>query len=477
MRSLLLLLLLPALPAVASPPLPTIPSSFDAESCSSVLDSATKDTLSLDPRSVKHDQLAGTIQSLWSTRLALRARMKEIPVSPECVRSFRHFMTAVRGLEDYLGERLVKPAPFDSKHPNLALTGVFPSLLAADQFELRSGDIIASRGVAYTSAAIARVADDPGQFSHLSILYIDPRTNEKFIVQSLIETGANVIPFAQYVADGKGRASVYRLPDPEFAATAARLIYEKINHLNATGHHILYDFHMNLTEHSTLFCTELVSWAYELATAKLGRHVALPLFPSHISMRNRDFLNATGMNARVGFLPIDMDVDTRFDLVAEWRDFSQMRTMRHHEQIIDAEFSWMNRLDYTFSHEVTMQFLRGLGYDLRRAPLLSGLVSAEIPLNMSKDTLGAVVNLFLASIPINTDVSKADDASVKATGFPLTAPQLRSFLEKYRAADYERYRLEQEWRNYGRMVAGDNATGQEPENSRFHDYLRPRKDL
>jgi len=475
MRSLLLLLL--TLPS-AHAQIPNLAplASIQADTCSSVLDSATKDTLSLDPRTVKHDQLDATIHSLWNARLALRARMKEFQVTPDCVRSFRHFMTAVRGLEDYLGERLLKPAAFDSKHPTPALTGTFPSLLAASDFELRSGDIIASRGVAYTSAAIARISDDPGQFSHLSILYIDPRTNQKFIVQSLIESGANVIPFEQYATDGKGRASVYRLPDPEFAATAARLIYEKINHLNATGHHILYDFHANLSDHSTLFCTELVSWAYELATAKLRRHVALPLFPSHISRHNRDFLEATGMDARVSFLPVDMDVDTRFDLVAEWRDFTQMRTMRHHEQIIDAEFSWMERLDYTFSKEITMDFVRDLGYVLRRSPL-SGLVSAEIPLNMSKDTLGAVVNLFLASIPINTDLSKADEASVKANGFPLPAPQLRSFLEKYREQDYAQFRLEQEWRKYGRMSAGDNAASQEPQNSRFHDYLRPRKDL
>ena len=88
---------------------------------------------------------------------------------------------------------------------------------------------------------------------------------------------------------------------------------------------------MDLIEHSKLFCTEVVSYAFELASQELGRHEAVPMFNTRISMQNPYILDAFGIKSRSTFAPSDIEVDPRFELLAEWRDIARVRLM-HHQQ-------------------------------------------------------------------------------------------------------------------------------------------------
>lgn len=482
MRPALLLLLLAlspnafasGLPAAAAEARAALEAGLRGAECAAKLTALTK---RLVPAPVPHAE--ATLRDLFAAKLALRARLSELDAaganSAACVAAARRFLLVGREAEDYVGEVALRPAPFNKKRPPVALTGGFPHLMlspkASPSLQLRSGDVLLSRGSAYTSAAIARVTDIPAQFSHSALLYIDG-AGKKWIVQSLIENGAMAIPFEQYLTAGHARVYVLRHPDSRLAAEAARAMYGIVTRATETRGNIPYDFKVNEADHSELFCTELVAWAFELASRKLGRGgLKVPLHSSGINKKNRDFLDAVGIAPRLAFFPGDLEVDSRFELLAEWRDYSQARDLRRDDAILDQQYSWMERLDYVHAPQATTSVLKHLVYNLRHGPL-QGLVDGFLPENMSRRTLGAVVSLFLASGPMGKDLKRDDERATRAGRAPLTTAELKLRLEAIRAADEKAFREYQEWERFGRY----SGEGGQPQTAfpRFHHYFRPR---
>ncbi len=77
--------------------------------------------------------------------------------------------------------------------------------------ELRSGDIIVSRGGYPTSALIARGNDYPGNFSHVALVYIDSTTHVISVIEAHIELGVAISSFDKYLSDKKLRLMLLRL--------------------------------------------------------------------------------------------------------------------------------------------------------------------------------------------------------------------------------------------------------------------------
>lgn len=446
----------------------SVENGLEASSCDRTLADLTKRLVpgpSARPREV--------LENLWAAKLAVRERLAAFEAagsaSSGCITAARRFLLAGRVVEDYVGELLVRPAAFDKKNPPTALTGGFPHLMlspkAGGRIELRAGDVLLSRGSAYTSAAIARVTDIPAAFSHSAIVHVDA-AGKKWIVQALIENGASAVPLEKYLTTGHARVYVLRHPDAAMAREAARRIFGIVTRASATTGNIPYDFHVNEANHSELFCSELVAWAYALAG-----EVKVPLHPSGIHRRNRDFLDAVGIQPKLAFMPGDLEVDTRFELLAEWRDYSQIRDIRRDDVILDKQFEWMERLDYVHAPQATTSVLKHLVYDLRHGPL-SGLVDGFLPTNMTKRTLGAVVSLFLASGPMGSMLKKEDEKAERSRRSPLVPAELKARLEAFRAADEKAFKEYQEWERFGRF----SSEGGQPQTAspRFHHYFRPR---
>ena len=53
--------------------------------------------------------------------------------------------------------------------------------------EVHSGDLLVSRGGAEVSALISRGNDCPGNFSHVALIYIDPKFNKPYLIEAHIE--------------------------------------------------------------------------------------------------------------------------------------------------------------------------------------------------------------------------------------------------------------------------------------------------
>lgn len=184
--------------------------------------------------------------------------------------------------------------------------------------EVHSGDLLVSRGGAEVSALISRGNDYPGNFSHVALVYVDEKTKEPFLIEAHIEKGVAVASVTQYESDKKLRFMVMRprwdIPqiqkDPMLVHKAAKAVYEE-----AGKRHIPYDFKMDFSDPSKMFCSEVGSYAYQKAGIPVWK------YPSSISSPGVvNWLHEFGVENFITQMPSDLEYDPQFSVVAEWRD-------------------------------------------------------------------------------------------------------------------------------------------------------------
>ena len=217
---------------------------------------------------------------------------------------------------------LGQPAP--SATPATTVQGV----------EIHSGDILVSRGGYPTSALIARGNDYPGNFSHVGLVYVDSGSHVASVIEAHIEQGVAVSTADAYLQDKKLRIMVLRLrsdlpaltQDPMLPHRAAALALER-----ARSGHIAYDFDMDYTDASRLFCSEVASSVYR----ELG--VTLWTGLSTISAPGlRRWLADFGVRHFETQEPSDLEYDPQLVVVAEWRDPQTLLKDHVDNAVIDA---------------------------------------------------------------------------------------------------------------------------------------------
>ena len=204
------------------------PSKFSLQTCAAYVGDVYNDVVGLQPTRFSAEKTKTEwkeiYQNLWQIRLKLRERYvefytqlatqginagkspQEIAQNPDliaCSQKLRDGFRLSRWIEDYLAENFSgEPQDFKAGEPkNLAdkkfvptpLRGEAPWFLKAPKYEnseikIRSGDIITSRGNAYTSSAIARIADVDSQFSHLAFIYIkDSDKGQEYTIEEALK--------------------------------------------------------------------------------------------------------------------------------------------------------------------------------------------------------------------------------------------------------------------------------------------------
>ncbi|MFN0157715.1 MAG: YiiX/YebB-like N1pC/P60 family cysteine hydrolase [Bacteroidota bacterium] len=200
--------------------------------------------------------------------------------------------------------------------------------------EVRSGDILVSRGGAPTSALISRGNDYPGNFSHVALLHVDSVSGQISIIESHIEKGVAIATLDEYLHDTKLRVMVLRLrsdlpelqSDPLLPHKAAALVLAE-----ARTRHIPYDFAMDFNDSSAYFCSEVASAAYR----KSG--VTLWMGLSTISSSGvASWLGAFGVKHFETQEPADLEYDPQLCVVAEWRDPATLYKDHVDNAVIDA---------------------------------------------------------------------------------------------------------------------------------------------
>lgn len=381
------------------------------------------------------------MQALFDLRLLLRSRIASWHegglTTPAVVKGLRDVFRVSRYGGDVLGELYLS---FDqSRRGRRAFTGgcrkthVNPAYYDGHDLAFRSGDVIAMRGTHHNSAAIARIGDVDSQFSHVGLVYIDPEDRHWF-VESLIETSA-VITRLEYVLDhGVARAALYRHPDEGLAKNAAEFIHGRVRKAQGRwGRPIRYDFSFRLDDYDELFCSKLVRQAYDAAS---GGKLKIPAFKTRLDMKNRDFFDRIGVKASETFAPGDVDLETSFDLVAEWQDYRQTSRLRLQDLIMDKIFEWMELYGYRFQETAAVRTVSILGraasYLSEDAKELLKDTFPRVPTNMSRRTVAVVAMLHKTGEELLTGLQAFEDDTIRMRGRPASAAEISSYLERVR---------------------------------------------
>lgn len=197
-----------------------------------------------------------------------------------------------------------------------------------------SGDILVSRGGYPTSALIARGSDLPGNFSHVALVHVDSVTGEASVLEALIERGVTITTPEAYLADRKLRIMVLRpradlpamLSDPLLPHRAATRMLER-----ARSERIRYDFAMDYTDPSRLFCSEVASSVYAAEGLSLWTGLSTISAPGL-----RRWLAAFGVRHFETQEPSDLEYDPQLEVAAEWRDPAALMADRIDNAVIDA---------------------------------------------------------------------------------------------------------------------------------------------
>jgi hypothetical protein len=247
--------------------------------------------------------------------------------------------------------------------------------------ELHSGDILASRGGYPTSALIARGNDHPGNFSHIGLVYVDSVTHAVSVIEAHIERGVAVATADAYVADKKLRIMVLRpradLPalvrDPLLPHRAATRALER-----ATRGHVPYDFEMDYTDPTRLFCSEVASSAYHDVGIDLWMGISTISRPGL-----RSWLAAFGVRHFETEEPSDLEYDPQLVVVAEWRDPATLFQDHVDNAVIDAMLDGADRgdrLTYRWYALAPTRALQGWSWVLQRfggrGPVPEGMSAA-----------------------------------------------------------------------------------------------------
>ena len=366
------------------------------------------------------------MQRLLELRLYLRSQIpawaKRGFMTHDVQKALRDVFQVTRYASDMLGElasgheRLGSPGKtrrgFTGDNLNVLVN---PAFHTGGDIEFLPGDVILVRGQAHNSAAIARIGDVESQFSHIGMVHAlgDGRL---VMVESLIEVGAVVTPLEAALEHGLGRAIVFRHRDSVLAARAGSLIHDHVAKRRGLRR-IWYDFSMQLEGYRRLYCSKLVRLAYLSAS---DGDVKLPAYTTRLIMKNRDFLRRVGVKASETFAPGDMEVDPRFDIVAEWQDYRVTSNLRNQDMILTKLFQIMETDGYTFKEDWTISLIGWLG---RLSAHLSddakdmlADVVPKVPRNMKRKTIAVVAMLHQTAQPLLEKLNVIEREEIQRTG-------------------------------------------------------------
>lgn len=408
---------------------------------SKLLDDQGLETLKAELKANSHQEL---LEKLWSYKIKIHDRMRGLyrdeALGKDCASAIRHAFRSVRYAEDLIHDHDYRLRSATAKFPDNAFEPKNPQLKKSPKFsnfdmkkDLRSGDLILSRGKAYTSAAISSLGEFDTQFSHISIVYRD-ENNELWTVEAHIEVGSFVRPLQEHIDDKNFRTMIYRMDDEELAAKAAKFIFNKVKNASDTKGNILYDFGFDPDESSKLFCSEVVSHAYNEASQK---SLQIPLFRSRLLSRKPQFVKTLEIEVAESFIPADLEVDPRFSVVAEWRDPANIQNILEKDAIIHAMFRWNDELSYRLIQSSSKKSLlyRNVAWPLRRVPLLKKYFKDKLPINMSRKLIGYFGVLESIGELMQAELKVHDDKAIKETGFFLLRKDQYRVLEDFRLAD------------------------------------------
>lgn len=457
------------------------------------LDQLRSKDIDLDEFSEK--RIDEIVKKSFATRQIIKAFLASLDgrsiVDGMCLDKVKILFLSLRYVEDYLIELRYQ----GQSTPEMIYTGEGLYFLTNEQYgfrglqDLKSGDVLLSRGRAFTSAAIATIGSVDSQFSHLSLVSRMEEAKPEdasaglWTTEAHIEFGSENAPFSVYLNEKHARNVLFRSVHPELAPLAADFIFNLVGQRQSEKAPILYDFKMLLNDREQLFCSEIVEYAYQEASQRqYNRELLFPKFPTRFKAGNLDFLNRVGLDLNeekiknfTTFAPGDIQFDPHFDLVAEWRNPAKLRDSRYKDAILFMLFDWMEKLEYKFHPTGNMKVkakavvsMRGSALGRKIFKLISGKdLSRELSPHMTARQVELILVLDKIGPKLFSILKDADNGSV-----PLLPSELHQVLEAYRVEDLKNWKLKNVLDEEAESIDKSDLAIKAPF---LHVYFRPRR--
>lgn len=420
---------------------------LEAEACPVVLDAWYRKLEQIDPRDVDRADLqahgAGLVQDVFEVQVGLHGLLQGLAsrdaLDRDCLVAIRRADLAARYLADYLLEVL----PPEDAH-GLWLTN--PNAAFRGPEDIRAGDVLVTRATLISSAGIAHMGQVDSQFSHNVVVHVDDR-GRAWTVEALMELGGITQTLEEFLPDRIGRVVVLRYHEPEVAARAAALAWERVHR----GRPIRYDADFDYEDHEALFCSEVPRWVFG-SLADPAAEVPFDLALTRLDTTgNPQLYEALGIPGELVSAPSDVLYDPRFELLAEWRDPSMLRSMRWDDAVVESAMRWMSDQGYVLDAGKAERRLVSTALVVRRIPLIGLALKARLHPHGDKEFLVSSLALQNAALAVLGELGARLEG--REAGL-VSYERLRAELEAIRVADLERWR-------------------QDPDTARFHRWLHP----
>ncbi|QDK38459.1 YiiX/YebB-like N1pC/P60 family cysteine hydrolase [Bdellovibrio sp. NC01] len=419
------------------------PKIFNVKTCPTYIDSVTEylfrqpadHFVPKTPQDIQYFKNHGIeiLKSIFAVRVRLHDVLDSFAnsgeLSKECVLKIREGIQYARFTEEYVLEWLMHEKVYSFTEAPI-LAGEEPFVLRNPKFsevKLQAGDVMLIRGKSYVSAMIARIGDEEGNFSHAAIVAQDEK-GALYVVEALIQYGVVVTPLEQWRKTQDARVALYRFRDPAIAIAAAKAAYPwGLQHLD-------YDFAMDDSDYSKAFCSEVVKYAYDKGS---NGKVILPAYRSTVSkFKGGDYPKSLGVTSSTLFAPYDIEVDPRFEFVAEGKYYPLLRQVRMQDAVLQSVYGWMIDKNYTFYPNASITAQVYIGKFLRYL----GFFKDQFPTYMPIETMKSVFMFEKVADPLEENLYKKEDEYYKAKNYLPSFLEMMQANDKYREQDLERYK-------------------------------------
>ncbi|MAZ47422.1 MAG: hypothetical protein CME65_02595 [Halobacteriovoraceae bacterium] len=445
--------------------------------CKTQFESLNQVFYNFDSNTIELQNLSITqMEEYTKSSFNLRIRIKEALERKQssqpfaCLTPLKDTVKALRYLEDYLIEYSYKKSgKIDSEFETLNGEGIHFLVNPSETFQsyenLESGDVLISRGNAFSSAAIARIGEDDYQFSHMTLIYKD-EIGDLHTSEAHIEIGSVVAPFQIHLDQKNVRTVVFKAKDRALSERAGEFTYNYIKDFKARrGFNIEYDFGMDYSDRVRLFCSEVVFLGYLEASRELyGQDLELPLYKTKFDRGLLSFLQTVGIAVNEQniesfrtFGPGDIQFDPRFDLVAEWRNPQKLQDSRFKDAILTKIFEWMSEENYEFKTPLMDRVTNVFGWMMRRNSWTSSLMGLDekFPLNMRVRQMNIFINLDRVGDTLYKKLEEVQSQSQT----PLTFKELYAILDEYKSQDQALYNQYLEDKDYNSRMRRHSRRG------------------
>jgi hypothetical protein len=389
------------------------------------------------------------MQTTWQSRLAIHKSLSKLV---SCRTELRQLFFRLRSIEDLAADRFYgmkqttqnELGEFQNQPIPLVDNEFYQGYLAPSgkvekgPVAFRTGDLMVTRGLSFFSAAISMITEYPSPLDHFVLVHRDDQSGKLQTIESYAQTGGvAAFPMDYALKNENARIMLLRPKDAALGAKAAQLMLNAVDEGEKDpSKKIGYDYFMDLSNPKRMTCSAVTYWGLRRAS---GDTFEIPQEKSTVSPKLKQIFKNTGIKMGPMLTAGDIELDTRFELVLEFRDPRLIQDGRIREAVELSIFNWIKEKNYRLRATLGTLAIDTIIYPLRPTPLwpvvrsLTG--SPDFPLDTPKGFVKTLKQLNDVSDVLYKRVYDATTKRRAETGWGLTQQQMLDVLEAYRVED------------------------------------------